>query len=134
MGIRRKARELALKALYENEFNAEALSKITDRIQIEQRPEPDVMQFLQQLLTTYEQNRDHVNRTIEQHSSHWKLGRMASVDRNILRLGVTEIMYIAEVPKNVTINECLEIAKKYGTEDSSSFVNGILDKITKTTT
>jgi N utilization substance protein B len=53
------------------------------------------------------------------------------VDRNILRLGTTEILYLSDVPKNVTINECLEIAKKYGTEESSGFVNGILDKIHK---
>lgn len=131
MGIRRKARELALKAIFEFDFNHIPLMAIMDRLQTDQISEPEVLQFTQQLLSTYEQNQEAIDSSIEEHSSNWKLSRMANVDRNILRLGVGEILFFGDVPKNVTINEYLEIAKKYGSEDSSSFVNGILDKIEK---
>lgn len=131
MGTRRKARELALKVVFEIDFQENSLLAILDRIQAEQRAESEVLQFAQHLLETYENNEDVVNSTIEEHSNNWKLSRMANVDRNILRLGVSEIVFFEDVPKSVTINEYLEIAKKYGSEESSSFVNGILDKIEK---
>lgn len=133
MGVRRKARELALKAIFEQDFNEVSLSTIQDRLVVEEQLSPDVASFLQALLKTVDSNLKEINEKIEKYSSHWKLGRMASVDRNILRLGVAEILYFDDVPKSVTINEYLEIAKKYGTEESSSFVNGILDKIEKPT-
>lgn len=131
MGARRKARELALKTLFESDFNELPLAKIADRVQIEEEVEAESAAFMQLLLSLYESNKEKINRRIEEHSNNWKLSRMANVDRNILRLGVTEIIFCADIPKNVTINECLEIAKKFGTEESSSFVNGILDKIEK---
>lgn len=131
MGTRRKARELALKVLFENDFNGVATAKISDRVQIEEGVEAEVSSFMHELLRLYEDHKSEINSCIETHSNNWKLSRMASVDRNILRLGVTEIKYCADVPRNVTINECLEIAKKFGSEDSSSFINGILDKIEK---
>lgn len=132
MGIRRKSRELALKAMYEKDVAASKLPSILDRLQMEEQPEVGVMQFLQQIVAAYEIHQTEVDQTVEKYSNNWKLNRMASVDRNILRLGVTEILFLEDVPKSVTINEYLEIAKKYGTEESSSFVNGILDKVQKT--
>lgn len=133
MGARRKSRELALKILFEADFNKIPLGVIADRMITEQEVEIEVGQFIQKLLDAYRDHEAEVNILIEKHSSNWKLSRMAGVDRNILRLGVSEILYFDDIPKNVTINECLEIAKKYGTEDSSSFINGILDKIEKGT-
>ncbi len=131
MGMRRKAREFALRAVFENDFNNAAFAAVIDRVQHESQPEPEVLQFLTQLLDAYENKKSDINELIEKHSNNWKLFRMASVDRNILRLGVTEILTFDDIPKSVSINEYLEIAKKYGTEESSSFVNGILDKIEK---
>lgn len=107
------------------------MGSISDRLITEQELDVEVVQFIQKLLDTYQDHEADVNSLIEKHSSNWKLSRMAGVDRNILRLGVCEILFFRDIPKNVTINECLEIAKKYGTEDSSSFINGILDKIEK---
>ncbi len=133
MGIRRKARELALKTLFEADFNGQVLTTIFDRIQHTEQPEPDALRFLEQILQAYTAHKSEINKTIEKNSNNWKLARMASVDRNILRLGVAEILFLEDVPKNVTINEYLEIAKKFGTEESSSFVNGILDKVVKKT-
>ncbi|HLD43995.1 MAG TPA: transcription antitermination factor NusB, partial [bacterium] len=132
MGVRRKARELALKAVFEMDFSQIASERVLARIREEHKLDNDVYDFLKQLLDAYEVNSLAVNQTIERFSNNWKLSRMASVDRNILRLGVIEIVYLADIPKNVTINEYLEVAKKYGTEESSSFVNGILDKINPT--
>lgn len=131
MGARRKSREMALKILFEADFNKIPLGSIADRMITEQELEIEMGQFIQKLLDAYRDHETDVNILIEKHSSHWKLSRMAGVDRNILRLGVSEILFFSDIPKNVTINEYLEIAKKYGTEDSSSFINGILDNIEK---
>ena len=131
MGARRKARELALSLLFECDFHDVAGDAILDRILVQSAPEAETVEFLNILVKTYFQHEAAINAEIEKYSDNWKLSRMASVDRNILRLGTTEILYLADVPKNVTINEYLEIAKKYGTEDSSGFVNGILDKMSK---
>lgn len=131
MGIRRRARELALTVLYESEFQKLPYPEIVFRIAGEEKPREEVMEFLNSLLKTYFDNKTLINEEIEKHSNNWKLSRMAYVDRNILRLGIAELIFIADIPKSVTINEYLEIAKKYGTEDSSSFINGILDKIEK---
>ena len=131
MGARRKARELALKALFEHEFNEQPIGMVVDRMVTEAQIDPDMSQFLLHLIDQFTNNRDQVDNEINEHSSHWKLGRMASVDRNVLRLGICEILFFDDVPKSVTINEYLEIAKKYGNEESSSFINGILDKVHK---
>lgn len=131
MGVRRKARELALKAMFEADLSQSRLPAILDRVQLDEQPDVAVMQFLQQVLSAYDDHREVVDQTIEQFSNNWKLGRMATVDRNILRLGASEILYLDDVPKSVAINEYLEIAKKYGSEESSGFVNGILDRINK---
>ncbi|MBU0505106.1 MAG: transcription antitermination factor NusB [bacterium] len=131
MGIRRKAREMALKAAFEIDFSGSTCDDVIENIASNQKLEDDVMSFMQELLEDLKIHSADIDKIVEKHSNNWKLSRMASVDRNILRLGVLEIMYKPDIPKNVTINEYLEIAKKYGTEDSSSFINGILDKINK---
>ena len=131
MGIRRRARELALTVLYESEFQNIPYDRIVFRIAGEETLHDEVVAFLNSLLKTYFDNKTLINEAIEKHSSNWKISRMAYVDRNILRLGIAELIFISDIPKSVSINEYLEIAKKYGTEDSSSFINGILDKIEK---
>ena len=131
MGHRRLARELALAALYESEFHNTSYAAVVLRLKTDQELKDEVVSFLEQLLKAYVTIQDKVNTEIESHSSHWKISRMAIIDRNILRLGITELLSLTDIPKNVTINEYLEIAKKFGTEDSCSFVNGILDKIEK---
>jgi N utilization substance protein B len=131
MGSRRKAREMALSAVFAHEFSGQALDVATGRILDEETPSEDIAEFFRKLLMTYAEHRAHIDDLIVQHSNNWKLTRMASVDRNLLRLGASEILYLPDIPKSVTINEYLEIAKKYGTEESSSFINGILDKLDK---
>lgn len=130
MGNSRLARELALQILFEVEFtNKAGLNAVTERVLSERDTPAETSSFIKKLLETFVQNASAVDDHIEKFSDHWKIGRMSAVDRNLLRLGVTEILYFEDIPKSVSINECLEIAKKFGTADSSGFINGILDKI-----
>lgn len=131
MGMRRHAREMALSILYETELQKIPYADILARIDKDDSQRAEVTEFLRQILDVYDKHKTEIDAEIEKHSNNWKLSRMACVDRNILRLGIAELKMLDDIPKSVTINEYLEIAKKYGTEDSSSFVNGILDKIEK---
>jgi N utilization substance protein B len=70
-----------------------------------------------------------IDAELERHSEHWKLYRMTRIDRNVLRIGVEELKSFRDVPSKVTLDECVELAKRFGTDDSSSFVNGVLDKV-----
>ena len=88
---------------------------------------PQGLTFAKSLFDGIVSQQEHIDRLIEGSSHHWKLERMSSVDRNILRLAIYEILFMLETPINVIINEALEIAKNYSTDDSSKFVNGILD-------
>ena len=70
-----------------------------------------------------------IDAELEKHSEHWKLYRMTRIDRSVLRIGVEELKSFRDVPSKVTLDECVELAKRFGTDDSSSFVNGVLDKV-----
>ena len=70
-----------------------------------------------------------IDAELEKHSEHWKLYRMTRIDRNVLRIGVEELKSFRDVPSKVTLDECVELAKRFGTDDSSAFVNGVLDKV-----
>lgn len=131
MGNRRKARELALRVLFETDFTSSRVDEVLARLVTDEKMEPEAAAFLADLVRTFSCHATQLDQLIEALSDNWKLGRMASVDRNLLRLGTCEILHFPDIPKSVSINEYLEIAKKYGTEDSSSFINGILDKVMK---
>lgn len=87
----------------------------------------EVVDFCEQRVNGVLDNLATLDATIIEHSDNWRLDRMTAVDRNILRMALFEILHCPEIPKNVVINEAVEIGKKYGTEDSGAFVNGILD-------
>ena len=131
MGHRRKAREYALQILYQLEMAQEEPKKIYDNFWQSQSTTQDVIDFATQIVDGTFRNLKEIDALIEKHATHWKLSRMNSVDRNILRLSVYELLYCHDIPTSVTINEAIEIAKKFGTEDSSSFINGILDHLAK---
>ncbi len=142
MGNRRKAREASLQLLYEMELSGKDHQKVIDEFHREPArlfshwPEPpanleEIREFTIQITQGVWQNVREIDRLIEDHSIHWKISRMALVDRNILRMGVFELLYCEDIPASVTINEAIEIAKKYGTDESGSFVNGVLDHIAK---
>lgn len=90
-----------------------------------------VKAFALQLVTDVAGYQDEIDKAIQSASTNWRLNRMAAVDRNILRLGVYELFYCEDIPKRVTLNEAIELGKTFGTEDSGSFINGVLDNISK---
>ena len=127
MGVRRRAREIALQVLYQSEFNQaeEALDLFWKNFEALK----GAMDFSERIIRGVEQHREDLDRIIERYSSHWKIGRMAHVDRNILRIAVYELLYCDDIPPKVAINEAIDIGKKYGSEDSGAFINGVLDKV-----
>ena len=131
MGNRRKAREFALQILFEIEFSHEKLKGALEEFWKENQATPEIVLFTEDLVAGTLRNAVEIDAVIEGTSTNWKVSRMASVDRNLLRQATYELLYMKEIPSSVTINEAVEIAKKFGTEESSSFINGILDKISK---
>lgn len=142
MSLRRHAREWALQALYQadatNDWSLQAFKRYLEIYRSEQVEDfeddesfrnPKIGEHALLLVQGVVENLDQIDRDIVSVSLNWSLGRMTRVDRNILRLGVYEIAKLTDVPANVAINEAIEIAKRYGSDDSPMFINGILDKI-----
>lgn len=128
---RRQARELALQILFQTEF-APQISIQTFLSVFEHSLDAEVIHYADLLVTGIAQNKTAVDAKIQAASAHWKMDRMATIDRNILRIAVFEMRLAAEpIKENIAINEAVEIAKKYGTSDSASFVNGLLDQVGK---
>ncbi len=126
---RTKARERALQALYQIDVAAEGIDEALARFWKSFEPvERDVRTLAEGLVRGVAEHRRAIDETIERVSTNWRLDRMAKVDRNVLRLAVYELME-TEVPVKVVINEAIELGKKYGSESSGAFVNGVLDKV-----
>ncbi len=132
---RRRARESALQILYGLDWAADDITfAIEDYWARFAGEKPENYEVLRRHCTELVQgvvaNRAELDMRIQAIAQHWKLERMSAVDRNLLRLAAFELLHLGdEVPKNVAINEAVEIAKKFGNEDSSAFVNGILDRL-----
>ncbi len=130
MGYRRKAREFALQILYQSDFNRGPINEeIKNAFWSDKSVEPQVKIFAESLINGVIDHREEIDVLIQRQSKHWSTGRMAMVDRNILRFAIFELSYLDDIPAKVTINEAIEIAKIYGNEESGAFVNGILDHI-----
>ncbi len=127
---RRRAREYALQLLFQldltgSELNEELLKEFWEG----NNEDPDVKEFTYSIVRGAKENLNTIDEIIKKAAEHWSIDRMAVVDRNILRAATYELFYRTDIPSSVTINEAIEISKKYSTEESSSFINGILDKI-----
>jgi len=139
MGVRRRAREHSLQFLYQIDLLKSASSPELDLLkQVElywsnkdKLPEKQVVDFSNIISIGTSENLQILDDIISKYSENWKFNRISKIDRNILRIAVYELLFMKDVPDKVTINEAIEIAKKFGTEESSSFINGILDKINK---
>ena len=136
MSNRREGRELALQALYSKDLVQDAnfaLKRIIESFGEGEEPTLEVNSkayaFATELVTGVAAHLADIDARISDKSKHWSMSRMARVDLNILRLAVFELVYRPDIPKNVTMNEAIEVAKKFGADDSASFVNGILDEI-----
>ena len=129
MGARHRGREIALQILYQVDVTGHppeaALELFKDNFDVKK----DSWGFAEELAKGIFEHAADIDALIENQSEHWKLSRMTVTDRNILRLAVYELQYREDIPSKVTLNEAIELGKKYGTEDSGAFVNGILDKI-----
>lgn len=132
MGRRRKSREVALQFLYQLDLNNEPDPATRGGEFWTAHPvDESTRAFADALVRGAKQNQTKVDQIIRQYTEHWDLDRMAVVDRNILRLAVYELLWHADVPVKVVINEAIEIAKKFGTQESGRFINGILDRVHK---
>jgi len=136
MGKRRLARELTLQFLYQTDalkgFNPE--NNIKQNLELfwsvkSNVDDMEIKNFMEVLSQGVVENVQGIDDIISKYSTHWKLPRMPSIDRNILRMAIYEIVYLSDIPAPVTINEAIEIAKKFGSDESGGFINGILDRV-----
>lgn len=137
MSSRRDGREIALQLLYLAEWDAsKGGAKLIDEYRgglasrTFERDDP-ALAFAEARIDGVFEHRVELDRLIKKKARGWRLDRIAMVDRNILRLGVFELCYCSDIPPKVAINEAVELAKRFGSDDSSSFINGILDAILK---
>lgn len=131
MGARRKARELALQMLFQHDMGGNNPDQIVGTFEELQKSKPNTREFATKIFRGTVDNLEKIDDMIQNQAENWRLSRMAAVDRNIIRMSVYEFLHENDTPKLVVIDEAIEIAKKYGTQKSSQFINGILDGILK---
>ena len=129
MGMRRKAREYVLQALYLSDLSPLEPEKIIKNVTDPHKTEKDMMEFATRLFEVTLKNKTLIDEKIVSVAKNWEINRMAVLDRNILRMGIAEIIFELDTPLSVVINEAVELAKSFSTDDSGKFVNGILDKL-----
>ena len=132
MRNRTKSREYALQMLYQADLRHAGGEEILNEFWQDEAPQEDVKTFATQLFSGTLEHLADIDPLITSHADNWDLKRMAVIDRNILRLGVYELLYVEDVPPKVCINEAIELAKRFGDSESGKFINGILDTIHKT--
>jgi len=128
MSSRSRAREVALQALFQEDLNPrDSRDQLAPFVEARLQ-EGQLREFATSLVLGVMRNQDELDLVLESKASNWSLARMAATDRNVLRLGAYEIRY-ADTPDRVAINEAVELARRFGSKQSSQFVNGILDKL-----
>ena len=129
MSRRSRAREVVLQVLYQDDLNPDSLHVVTDDfLTARLRGDAKLIAFARALLTGVRSQRDALDTVLEARASNWQLSRMAATDRNVLRLAAFEILH-ADTPGAVVIDEAVELARRFGTRQSSQFVNGVLDRV-----
>jgi len=132
MRKRTRSREIALLILYARDIAKDPVDECRRKFwENDAREEDSVVEFSDFLVFGVESNLDKIDGIITKYATNWKMARMATIDRNVLRIASFELLYAPDVPPKVAMNEAIELAKKYGDKDSGKFVNGILDKINK---
>jgi N utilization substance protein B len=129
--VRGEARELVMKLIFQMEAQNDYSNQLRDKFYEEYAAGKSQKQYMDRLVEVVAQNHQVIDMAIDKYSDHWKINRMAKVDLAITRMAIAEIMFLEDVPDSVAINEAVNIAKKYSTEESSKFINGILGKIEK---
>jgi N utilization substance protein B len=128
-GTRRKARAIALQTLYEVNSVARNAEAVVERLLAEGNLSEEYNVFVRELVDGVVRNKDEIDRNIQKFAPAWPLDQIAMIDRNILRLAIFEILFDNRVPVKVAVSEAVELAKIYGSENSSKFVNGVLGSI-----
>ncbi len=132
MGTRRKARELALQMLFQSDMGKQDLEHVRRTFWGERHDiEDSIRGFADDLFRIASERNEQIDTLIEKHTQHWRMERMAAVDRNLLRTAVAEFVGFPKTPKPVVINEALEIARKFSAPESVHFINGVLDSVAK---
>ncbi len=131
MGKRRKAREATLQILFQLDFNSSESAQTINHYWRNKKIAPEIKEYGQWLVKGIISHQKEIDKIIQSFSEHWRLSRMAVVDRNILRMAIFELLYEGNVAPAIVINEAIEIAKKYSGQQAALFVNGILDAISK---
>jgi N utilization substance protein B len=129
LGRRRRARESALQMLFQVDLTGEPVGSVFAEFWKGQSAETEVRDFAESLVRGVLKHRETLDGAVAASAQHWRVERMAVVDRNVLRLAVYEILFHEETPPPVVIDEAIEVAKKYGSAESGSFINGILDDV-----
>ncbi len=129
MGTRRQARELAMQALFymdiRKDASEETLENFCGCFCTSKKSRP----FFRKLVNGVLGTKDQIDALVERYSQNWNISRMSCVDRNVMRIAVYEMLYCDDIPPKVSINEAVDIGKKFGTHDSGAFINGIMDSI-----
>jgi N utilization substance protein B len=132
MGTRRKSREMALQMLFQSDMGKQKADDVRRTFWAERKTvEQDVRGFADDIFRAGTDRGEEIDSLIEKHAENWRMERMASVDRNVLRTAVAEFIAFPKTPKPVIINEALEIARKFSSPESVHFINGVLDSVAK---
>ena len=132
MGTRRKSRELVLQMLFQADMGKQTPHDVRQTFWKERDSVgKDVQGFADDLFRVATDRAEEIDKLIEQHAEHWRMERMAAVDRNVLRAAVAELLAYSDTPRAVVINEALEIARKFSSPESVQFINGVLDSVGK---
>lgn len=132
MGTRRKSRELTLQMLFQSDMGKQSAEQVRKSFWSERKDtEEDVRGFADDLFRIAQERGAEIDGIIERHAEHWRMDRMAAVDRNVLREAVAEFLAYPTTAKAIVINEALEIARKYSSPEAVTFINGVLDGIAR---
>jgi len=129
MGTRRQARELAMQALFYMDIQKDASEEMLEYFCGCFCPSKKSRPFFIKLVNGVLGAKDQIDALVERFSQNWKINRMSCVDRNVMRIAVYEMIYCDDIPPKVSINEAVDIGKKFGTQESGAFINGIMDSI-----
>jgi len=129
MGLRRKAREVVLQALYAREIGEEPIEQVLDDMLSVVEYDDELAVVARRLAIRVDRESEALDSIIAERALNWDLGRIALIDKLILRMGLCELLHFPDIPNKVCINESIEITKKYSSSDSKRFVNGILDSV-----
>lgn len=131
MGKRRKARESTLQILFQLEFDDSEPEKTIEQYWEHRKASEEIRQYSSWLVKGIISHQKEIDKIIQSVSEHWRISRMAMIDRNILRMAVFELLFEEDIAPAIVINEAIEIAKKYSNEEAATFVNGLLDAVRK---